>query len=145
MRGLRSGLALHALAVHAERDQPPTRPTHTPIVRRARALIAPVQDISRFIRIWRRASRSDRFRRWPTTVAAPCAEVPLPLSGQGFSISQEYSGLLQGIVARRQDRTSFWHGKPRGHPAFVGFPFIRTRRHFAIKKSESASRSWSRE
>src|SRR6266478_7385773 len=104
MRGLRSGLALHALAVHAERDQPPTRPTHTPIVRRARALIAPVQDISRFIRIWRRASRSDRFRRWPTTVAAPCAEVPLPLSGQGFSISQEYSGLLQGVVARRQDR-----------------------------------------
>src|SRR6266436_10134009 len=135
MRGLRSGLALHALAVHAERDQPPTRPTHTPIVRRARALIAPVQDISRFIRIWRRASHSDRFRRWPTTIAAPCAEVPRPLSGQGFSISQEYSGLLQGIAAHHQDRTPSESGIPQGTLPFGRHSFTQTQGILPIEKS----------
>src|ERR1700676_4185161 len=55
MPGLRSGLALHAPAVHAERDQPPTRPTRTPVVGLVRALATPVQDFSCFIRIRRRA------------------------------------------------------------------------------------------
>src|SRR5207302_1321221 len=70
MRGLRSGLALHALAAHAERDRPPTRPTRTPVVGLVRALAAPVQDFSRFIRIRQRASRQGRFRRRPTVIAA---------------------------------------------------------------------------
>jgi len=49
-RALPPGLAA-ALAVRAEQDRPPTRPTHTPIVALVRALAAPVQDISRSIRI----------------------------------------------------------------------------------------------
>src|SRR6267143_3045279 len=36
------------------------------------------------------------------------------ISGQGLSISQEYSALLQGMDTSRQDRTSFWHGIPHG-------------------------------
>src|SRR6266853_112277 len=70
MRGLRSGLALHALAAHAERDRSPTHPTRTPVVGLVRALAAPVQDFSRFIRIRQRASREGRFRRRPTVIAA---------------------------------------------------------------------------
>src|SRR5260221_4282821 len=76
MRGLRSGLALHALAVHAERDQPPTRPTRTPVLGLVRAPATPVQDFSCFIRIRRRASRQGRFRRWPTAVAARALRSP---------------------------------------------------------------------
>src|SRR6202790_5611575 len=76
MRGLRSGLALHARAVHAERDQPPTRPTRTPVVGLVRALATPVQDFLCFIRIRQRASRQGRFRRWPTTIAARALRSP---------------------------------------------------------------------
>src|SRR5882672_8852775 len=76
MRGLRSGLALHALAVHAERDQPPTRRTRTPVVGLVRALATPVQDFSCFIRIRQHASRQGRFRRWPTAVAARALRSP---------------------------------------------------------------------
>src|SRR2546421_10395110 len=76
MRGLRPGLALHALAVHAERDQPPTRPTRTPVVGLVRALATPVQDFSCFIRIRQRGSRHGRFCRWPTTIAAGALRSP---------------------------------------------------------------------
>src|ERR1700676_3410677 len=98
MPGLRSGLALHAPAVHAERDQPPTRPTRTPVVGLVRALATPVQDFSCFIRIRQRASRQGRFRRWPTAIAARALRSSM-LSGQGLSTSQKYSGLLQGIAS----------------------------------------------
>jgi len=67
-----------------------------------------------------------------------CAEVAdrLPgISGQGLSISQEYSALLQGMDTRRQDRTSFWHGIPHGNFPFGGPSFTRTWRVFPIKKS----------
>src|SRR6266478_1109229 len=76
MRGLRPGLARHALAVHAERDQPPTRPTRTPVVGLVRALATPVQNFSCFIRIRQRASRQGRFRRWPTAIAASALRSP---------------------------------------------------------------------
>src|SRR5882762_3713297 len=104
MRGLRSGLALHALAVHAERDQPPTRPTRTPVVGLVRALATPVQDFSCFIRIRQRASRQGRFRRRPTAIAARALRSPTAFWAfpQGLSISQEYSALLQGMDTRRQ-------------------------------------------
>src|SRR3979490_2974690 len=75
MRGLRPGLALHPLAVHAERDQPPTRPTRTPVVGLVRALATPVQNFSCFISIRQRASRQDRCR-WPTAIAARALRSP---------------------------------------------------------------------
>jgi hypothetical protein len=67
-----------------------------------------------------------------------CVEVAdrLPgISGQGLSISQEYSALLQGMDTHRQDRISFWLGIPHGNFPFGGPSFTRTWRVFPIKKS----------
>src|SRR5260370_28158427 len=90
MRGLLPGLALHALAVHAEGDQPPSRPRRTAVVGLVRALATPVQNFSCFIRIRLRASRQGRFRRWPTAIAARALRSPTAFRARPLN----FSGIL---------------------------------------------------
>src|SRR5258708_1443151 len=105
MRAPRSGRALHALSIRAERDRPPTRPTHTPVVELLGARRGPC---SRYLTIYQilaahRKALADRpqdpvaFCRWPTPIYFIFCYTYVEVAdrgGKGPPPSQENSELL---------------------------------------------------
>src|SRR6266851_4019255 len=94
MRVPRSGRALHALSVRAERDRPPTRPTHTPVVDLLGARRGPC---SRYLTIYQILARTGKL--WPTVRRTPLRSV----AGRRLSISYFATRTLRSPTAVGKD------------------------------------------